>query len=42
MSGFNKNKIFYERGMLGPAKIKIIHRRRNSEIGDFKYPKTKH
>ena len=29
-------------GMLGPAKLKIIHHRGNLEIGNFKYPKTKH
>ena len=29
-------------GMLGPAKLKIIYHRGNLEIGNFKYPKTKH
>ena len=39
---FNKNKRFYEVGMLGPTKLKVINYRGNLEIRDFKYPKTKH
>ena len=37
-----KIKDFMKGGMLGLAKFKIMHHRGNLEIGNFKYPKTKH